>query len=149
MRAPIPKLVLALAILGLCSCELLLGGSVADAGEADASELGGDAGADAGAGLSCAKSADCQSSDLCCAHLSLGSGVAPSCPVTAASSSCTATCAESFSPTCPAEQTLRLCVTSAECTGPGYPACCQLSNGGLSGKSCLPKQVADALGCQY
>jgi hypothetical protein len=110
-----------------------------DAGEGGLGEGGlGDAGIgglqcldecpDGGPAIACEGPKGCGgSTPVCCANITI-EGTLPGCYLGSASSSCSATCNQNFALACGGSMdTVVLCATSADCTDPNLPSCCELA----------------------
>ena len=91
---------------------------------------------DGGIVAACDGPEDCTSgAPYCCAHLEVGYGTLPNCPVIAADSDCRALCDTMVPLQCPAMGRGRLCHTASDCTAdPSTPNCCTFvaSGGGVT-----------------
>jgi hypothetical protein len=103
--------------------------------------------------LDCTSPGDCSGGDFCCVKPVLsGGGAVPACLRTSlksVSSSCesSAACASDINTTtpCMADDTVRLCASSKDCTESKYPDCCELPLGGRVYAACVTAEIKGLL----
>jgi len=101
---------------------------------------------DGGSVIQCDSPQQCPGNmKVCCGTIDVaGSGTA--CTYGSVSSSCGTSCADSFTLSCPATETVRFCAQAADCAADtANPTCCSVKYQGQTETFCVSAQLASAI----